>query len=737
MTLEVRLVVGGDAEGAKRAAQESERALDSMANAAGRASEQARRLATANDNVTNAAGRQRQAIAALTAAEARMTSGISDSRAADIAAYGQELDRLRAKFNPLFAASKQYEAELGEINRATRLGAITTDEQAAAIGRLNARYQGQAVAASQAGAAMVGSSAAAGAAVKLNAFQVQNLSFQMNDMATMLASGQSPFTMMMQQGMQVAQIFGPGVGVGAALKATGSALTSFLLNPLTLAVLGFAAASGAASLFFRAVSSGGDEAGDALERHEELIGRIKEAYGDAAAGARAYAAESRAVLAFEAERSLAELELRLKTGVQGIINDLRFTDIFGGEQVVEGFESFSGAIDELARSAEAGAPDLQGFRDAVVALAQQRPELRATAIELLNLSEELYGVERAARAAQSIAAGTPNARIMDAFDVAGRARGDGAQTALEERVRQRERAQRDAEQARRRAVSETERQRQAVQGLIASQQMELDLLRETDPVQQEMIRLRETLAHATDEERAAVQGLIATRVRETEVAQAAEGAQRALGNVMGDVFSAATRDADSFVESLQRIVQGLIEAEVRARLLGNVGPIGQILGSVFGGAGGAGAALPAAAPGGMGPAQFGLGQLFHSGEIVGAANRPTRLVPVDLWANAPRAHGGAFLRPREVPIIAEEGEGVASRNQMSRLIDAATRPPQIVNQIQVVNQSGTPLAGTVRDVPDGRGGRRAEVVLEEMVVASAGRPRTRRALGLPPEMRRR
>ena len=46
-------------------------------------------------------------------------------RAADIAAYGTELDRLRAKFDPVFAASKRYESALTEIAQAESVGAIS------------------------------------------------------------------------------------------------------------------------------------------------------------------------------------------------------------------------------------------------------------------------------------------------------------------------------------------------------------------------------------------------------------------------------------------------------------------------------------------------------------------------------------------------------------------------------------------------------------------------------------
>jgi hypothetical protein len=53
-------------------------------------------------------------------------------RGQDVAAYSQELDKLRAKFNPVFALSKQYEASLEQIARAEAVGAINANEAAAA-----------------------------------------------------------------------------------------------------------------------------------------------------------------------------------------------------------------------------------------------------------------------------------------------------------------------------------------------------------------------------------------------------------------------------------------------------------------------------------------------------------------------------------------------------------------------------------------------------------------------------
>lgn len=93
------------------------------------------RAGDAMDGAGVSATKLQQQLNALTGVNTSMKS-----RAADIAAYGAQLDALRAKYNPLFALSKQYEAELDGINTAAKTGAITSAEQAAAIDDLNDRY---------------------------------------------------------------------------------------------------------------------------------------------------------------------------------------------------------------------------------------------------------------------------------------------------------------------------------------------------------------------------------------------------------------------------------------------------------------------------------------------------------------------------------------------------------------------------------------------------------------------
>ncbi|ODM71674.1 phage tail length tape measure family protein [Bradyrhizobium elkanii] len=83
---------------------------------------------------TQVANLERVAQVQKQAAQAAVNSQtIAPDRGADIAAYGKQLDDLRAKYNPLFAAGQQYKATLTEINQAAKTGALTESERAAAV----------------------------------------------------------------------------------------------------------------------------------------------------------------------------------------------------------------------------------------------------------------------------------------------------------------------------------------------------------------------------------------------------------------------------------------------------------------------------------------------------------------------------------------------------------------------------------------------------------------------------
>lgn len=207
--------------------------------------------------------------AAYLAKQMEQVSG-RDIRNNDIQEFGREMDQLRAKFNPLFAASKAYEGELDEINRAHKLGAISAMEKGAAIMRLDARYEAAARAANRLSAANRSMA---------SSFHTTNLMFQAQDIAMMSMMGQAPLAVALQQGMQVGGIFHQ-IGNGRqVVQALGGALTG-LLSPINLVTIG-AIALGAAGVqaFMSWVSSMGPVE-RSMEDHQKWLGEILKGYDD-------------------------------------------------------------------------------------------------------------------------------------------------------------------------------------------------------------------------------------------------------------------------------------------------------------------------------------------------------------------------------------------------------------------------------------------------------------------------
>ena len=95
--------------------------------------------------------------------------------------YGAEVESLRMKYNPLYAASKQFEAQQGELQRALALGAISVSQYENALATLQAGMVRSGGVADQFGKTMAASS-----------HHATNLMFQFQDIGMMLAAGQSP-----------------------------------------------------------------------------------------------------------------------------------------------------------------------------------------------------------------------------------------------------------------------------------------------------------------------------------------------------------------------------------------------------------------------------------------------------------------------------------------------------------------------------------------------------------------
>ena len=297
--------------------------------------------------------------------------------------------RVQSRLDPQFRATQQLAKVEADLNLLRQKGLITLERQAALTDMARAKYLGL------------------GTAAQLSAFQVQNLSFQMNDIAMGLATGQSPFTVMAQQGSQIVQIFGSGTGVVAALKASGAAMTSFLLNPLTLAAIGFGLALEAGMRFFSGIGDGASGVEGDLERHADLVRRIGDAWKEAEeASGRAMQALP-AGLSFLASRQIETLESALRDKLSGLFGQGGIGGVFGqmpglgGEfgidnsifdpRMADQFRDLADAYQTFQRQIEQGRDPVQlllDFNEEISRLADSSsdPAFRQAAEDILRLT---------------------------------------------------------------------------------------------------------------------------------------------------------------------------------------------------------------------------------------------------------------------------------------------------------------------------------------------------------------
>ena len=242
-------------------------------------------------------------------------------------------------------------------------------------------------------------------ATKLAAHEVTNLSFQMNDMAMMLASGQSPFTVMMQQGMQVSQIMGSR-GLGTVLPALAGSLAS-LVNPTMLALAAVTAFGYAASAVFSRMGDDARTADEALATHEAAIKGLKDAWGEAGKGVDDYVAGSVEVASFRAKAATRVLRSTFEREARNALSafsfwttsgDAAIGDVTATFNVAERFAPFKKEIEDLRRSIEAGQPAIREFIDGVVAIADADPSNKALQELALQILATSVNAERLALA---------------------------------------------------------------------------------------------------------------------------------------------------------------------------------------------------------------------------------------------------------------------------------------------------------------------------------------------------
>ena len=96
-----------------------------------------------------------------------------------------------------------------------------------------------------------------------------NLVAQFNDIGMMMAAGQNPLQLAIQQGSQITQVIGP-MGAAGAAKALGGAFLG-MLNPISLVTMGVIAGSAA---LVQWATSGGEAAASLDDQMKNLVASI-------------------------------------------------------------------------------------------------------------------------------------------------------------------------------------------------------------------------------------------------------------------------------------------------------------------------------------------------------------------------------------------------------------------------------------------------------------------------------
>jgi hypothetical protein len=206
-----------------------------------------------------------------------------------LADQGKEFERLRMKMNPIFATVKNYKASIAEIQTAHRIGAISADEMAAAIGRERTAALASIAAIKQRNAALADTPAVRG---NFNTFNSANIAAQFQDIGVTAAMGMNPLMIALQQGTQLSAVLNTMGGYKDVIRGLGAAFAS-IINPISLVTIGVIAATTAAAQYFLTSEDGTDATAKALKEQADLIQRVADKWGDALPAIKAYADEQK------------------------------------------------------------------------------------------------------------------------------------------------------------------------------------------------------------------------------------------------------------------------------------------------------------------------------------------------------------------------------------------------------------------------------------------------------------
>lgn len=238
------------------------------------------------------------------------------------------------------------------------------------------------------------------ASMRQSSAAVSNLSFQLNDIAMQLASGTSPFTVMVQQGSQVAQVFnGTGGGLIGAVRTLGGAFTQ-MLNPVSLASYALIGLTGYAIQYLTTLGEDVPDTNKLLQEHANIIKSFDEAYGVAAEGAREYSEAAKQLQLQKLKDEFGTLRDAARAAADGIARDILSLSVDAFEGATKTVADFDAAL----RLLEQDTPDFQQFALDMAKIEQQTgaPEnIRELARQFRLSAQESVGLQDAIDKTQS------------------------------------------------------------------------------------------------------------------------------------------------------------------------------------------------------------------------------------------------------------------------------------------------------------------------------------------------
>lgn len=573
------------------------------------------------------------------------------------------------------------------------------------------------------------------------AFRTQQLAFQLNDIGVSLAAGQNPLTVFIQQGSQIAQVYGAqGGGVGAVLADLAGLVRTVAVRfgPL-LAVLGLAAAGvsemqeriseatgvavtfgdtalaiwqvvrdGLWTLVKPAVDAIGPWFGAAWDR---VVETTVTALDLVINGVRVAVAAVQAVWEGGWRSVYGRLLITIDDMIVGIVGfGDRVVAVFQGayDGAVAIWGSLPGAIGDFAyQAANSLIAGVESMLNAVVSRIN-------SFIESLNAALALLPEWATGEGGVRIGTLDPVAlgRIGNPFEGGAAAAGRAAAAAFEAALGRTYvqapdlglRARGEAEVAAGDAIwAEFGRQAQAIMGSSPTGEF-------FDAVSQRAVQ--NALARTAEEAgKAGAAGRKAGRDMKEGAEEASAGWQAVgdklaeyaaqamdLAGGIGDALTSAFKGAEDaiveFVKTGKLDFRDMITSMIAdlARLAARRFILGPLANALSGALGNLGGGLMAG--------------VLHSGGLVGAPG-PSRMVPALAFAGAPRMHSGGWagLRPDEVPAILQRGERVLSRREAQAWGAGGVNVTIMARDAESFRQSRTQVAADIaRAVSLGRRG---------------------------------